>query len=1042
MALDDFDFPDGSLPGDLSGADGWDTPSEGEDPAHPFLGDESGRYQRRQLLGQGGMGRVVVAFDRRLRREVALKELLVRPGGPSSGSARLAREAWITAQLDHPGIVPVLDAGSSADGRLFYTMPVIDGRTLSDALASAGDLSARLELLPRVLAAAQAVGHAHQAGIVHRDLKPANILVGKLGETRVADWGLARSTREAESSWREWLATFSTDALDGEPVRGTPRYMSPEQANGLKVGPSTDVWSLGVVLYEVVAGQRPFEGDALPSVLAEVRRARPAPLPPDTPPELDAIIGRCIQHDPALRYPDAVALATDLDNHLAGRRVSAYRYRPVDSLFRLVSAWRAPLGVALVAALVLGVVSVSAWSSTVSERNRAQQAERSLQLALDASDQVIARSLTHQAMQALASENRAEAELLAANALTYGEDARARGVLAAVGGRPRPGRSHHISLPEGCLRPHLPTGDQPLLCVFSDRVDALETSSGQLVWRRTIAARQLVADRGAPIAHIKLPGDVVVSLDLTTGGLGPAVRTRQGSRSFLAGPTPGQAILHNVNGLELVHKADDDPGIMSWCGDEVHEVATTHGADILVLCLDGRLVEGPIGRQPNASVRLETGAAPGGPVGMAVSPDGQRVAVASRDGVLLVADRTDGRTRSRSNLGVGALLQALWSPDGSRLLVTSTAGPAVIISAESGAVVDQIPTEGARAARWDGDHGVVLVDDTHLSRWELPPDGRPGHWPQGSGISSVAVSPDGALAAVGRGDGMVVVIDLQTGRTVARGGRALPEHVCKDVAFLADGSAVLGTYAMRRGVLRLDVADGASAMLEPERTAYFRRLLSLEGPRLVGLAYGQAGAVAFDEDGVSVPVLELPGEELWEGDDAHGHRFGVALSSEGRVYRFRTEPTPTIERMWDVDGPVAVDITSDGATVAVALDGARGVRVFDADTGKVTRSLNTGPTRVTEVAWSADGTWLAVGDLGGRIQLYRGADTTPQAVLHSHTQLVSALEFTPDGQSLLSGGWDGVLRVSHLPAVDARPEVVLADAASAWGLSVEEVLKR
>lgn len=194
------------------------------------------------------MGRVVAVFDKKLGREVALKELLSGGQEASTSSQRLAREAWITAQLDHPGIVPVFDAGRAADGTLYYTMPVIRGRSLADALESATTDEARRALLPRVLAAAQAVAHAHEQGVIHRDLKPANIMVGSLGETQVVDWGLARSARAADDPW---LAVLPSDTPTGpgsaNSVLGPPQYMSPEQANSLPAGPQSDVWVLSIV---------------------------------------------------------------------------------------------------------------------------------------------------------------------------------------------------------------------------------------------------------------------------------------------------------------------------------------------------------------------------------------------------------------------------------------------------------------------------------------------------------------------------------------------------------------------------------------------------------------------------------------------------------------------------------------------------------------------------------------------------------------------------------------------------------------------------
>jgi serine/threonine protein kinase len=149
----------------------------------------SRRYRLGAELGRGGMGRVVEAFDTQLGRTVALKEVLPKGKGVEK---RFAREVQITARLEHPAIVPLYDSGTTADGRPFYVMRRVTGRPLDEIIKRAPNLAERLVLLPNVLAAIDAVAHAHRRGVIHRDLKPANILVGELGETVVIDWGLAK----------------------------------------------------------------------------------------------------------------------------------------------------------------------------------------------------------------------------------------------------------------------------------------------------------------------------------------------------------------------------------------------------------------------------------------------------------------------------------------------------------------------------------------------------------------------------------------------------------------------------------------------------------------------------------------------------------------------------------------------------------------------------------------------------------------------------------------------------------------------------------
>ena len=261
---------------------------------------DEGRYSSRSLLGQGGMGRVHLAWDPRLRREVALK----RPKGGASDpmSARLIREARVAAALEHPGIVRVYDAGEEPDGTPWYTMELIRGRSLRDLLDHPASDEGRIAYLPALIAACEAVAYAHQAGVVHRDLKPDNVMIGTFGQVQIVDWGLARPM-DSERGWTQILSGMEETA-EGT-FLGTPGYMSPEQIEGGEVGPSADVWALGLLLYEVIGGERAFSAPSSREVLAQVLAGPPrslAALAPDADPELHGIVDRCLRREPRERF--------------------------------------------------------------------------------------------------------------------------------------------------------------------------------------------------------------------------------------------------------------------------------------------------------------------------------------------------------------------------------------------------------------------------------------------------------------------------------------------------------------------------------------------------------------------------------------------------------------------------------------------------------------------------------------------------------------------------------------------------------------------
>jgi hypothetical protein len=334
------------------------------------------RYRLGAELGRGGMGRVVEAFDLQLGRTVALKEVLPK-GGPGV-ARRFVREVQLTARLEHPSIIPLYDSGTTIDGRPFYVMRRVSGRPLDELMAKAQGLGARLTLLPAVLAAIDAIAHAHRRGVIHRDLKPANILVGELGETVVIDWGLAKVIGEDDDKPGTTIAQAS-DSLHTQlgSVFGTPGFMAPEQARGEELDPRGDVYALGATLYQLLAGAPPHSGTSATEVIAKTGSRAVTPvdvIAPGAPPELVAIVGKALAFDQAERYADAGALGEDVRRFLAGQLVAAHRYTRRQRVGRFARRHRAPLSVA---ALAMASVAVLAWAGVhriVQERDVANAA--------------------------------------------------------------------------------------------------------------------------------------------------------------------------------------------------------------------------------------------------------------------------------------------------------------------------------------------------------------------------------------------------------------------------------------------------------------------------------------------------------------------------------------------------------------------------------------------------------------------------------------------------------------------------------------------
>ena len=317
-----------------------------------------GVYEIISSLGVGGMGEVYLANDTRLGRRVALKVLPSALAGEGDRRRRLEREAQAAARLNHPNIV-TLHSLEEAGGITFLTMEYVEGDPLSALIPDTGMPLARL--LPVAIAIADAVATAHRAGIVHRDLKPANVmLTSASSRAKVLDFGLARlhgGLTDAQS------ATSTTPISDVGQIVGTVAYMSPEQAEGRELDARSDIFSLGVMLFEMATGRRPFVGDSSISVITSILRDTPpavSEVKPGLPMEFARVVRRCLQKEPDRRYQTAVDLRNALEEvkQESESGISAPTIPPA-TVPRTRRRW---IPVAAAAAAI-GLIALSVWSA-------------------------------------------------------------------------------------------------------------------------------------------------------------------------------------------------------------------------------------------------------------------------------------------------------------------------------------------------------------------------------------------------------------------------------------------------------------------------------------------------------------------------------------------------------------------------------------------------------------------------------------------------------------------------------------------------------
>ena len=323
-------------------------------PQIGMAGSMLGHYRVVSRLGAGGMGEVFAAEDTKLGRRVALKLLRPEMADDPERLQRFQREARAVAALNHPNIVTLYSV-EETDGVQFLTMELVEGKTLADLIPKGGlPLDELLRLAGPLV---EAVAFAHERGIVHRDLKPANVMLAADGRLKVLDFGLAKLKPQHSSTETTGLATQSL--TQHHAVMGTAAYMSPEQAEGQPVDHRSDIFSLGVVLYEMACGQRPFGGDTAVSVISSVLKDTPPPVSGvnrAVPLALERVITRALAKDPAERYQRAAELGDDLEQV----RDSTASVRVVTNIVRTITGSRWTRRVAVVA--LVAAAAAAGWS--------------------------------------------------------------------------------------------------------------------------------------------------------------------------------------------------------------------------------------------------------------------------------------------------------------------------------------------------------------------------------------------------------------------------------------------------------------------------------------------------------------------------------------------------------------------------------------------------------------------------------------------------------------------------------------------------------
>ncbi|MFO0844027.1 MAG: serine/threonine-protein kinase [Gemmataceae bacterium] len=977
-----------------------------------------GRYTLVEPIGEGGMGEVWVAKQTEpVKRKVALK--LVKPGMDSRAMVqRFEQERQALALMDHPNIARVLDGGLTEDHRPYFVMELVNGLPLTRFCDEAKlGIRARLELFVPIC---QAVQHAHSKGVVHRDLKPSNILVTLIDGKpvpRIIDFGVAKAL-----SGKLTDAPLST--LFGAVV-GTLEYMAPEQAgySGADVDTRADVYSLGVILYELLTGLRPFDntrlrraafdelirmireeepskpskrlsGDKGSPSLAALRQTEPGRLAKLLRGELDWVVMKCLEKQRDRRYETASGLARDVQRYLADEPVEA---RPPSAGYRLGKFLRRNKGPVLAAGLLVFALIGSAFGLIQSEKRQQvavlwQQAEQ---------ERDAARLARGEAESARDSEAKARREAEEAReqfaALEYGRTielayhdcrennfASARALLERTGARFRGWEWRFVH--------RLCHAD---IHTFQGHTGPVYSASFSPDGSRLVTGS---ADGTAKVWDART-GAVLLSLQADAGRVFSATFGPGGTQLVTKGDDGTAKVWDATTGAKLLTLKDRSGGMGSATFNRDGTRIATAGWDVTIW--DARTGAELFTFKKQRDVSF--------------SPDGTLVVTRNQDGTTAkVWDARRGKEMVTLKGQVNGLATS-FSPDGSRVAAGSGGGTAKVWDVKTGDVVLTLQgqTAGVTAASFSPDGSrIVAADDRTARVWDAKTGAElfsfKGH---GRAVESACFSPDGKRVVTASADATAKVWDVKPDASVltisaGHGG------VVYTAAFSTDGARVV-TAAYDRTARVWDARTCAELVAFKGHTDLMvsTAAFSPDGSRVISASM----------DGTAKVWDAKTGAELFSLKGRFACKVSACFSPNGS--RVVTGGIGGMVAVWDAETGAVVRVLKKGGesihSASFSPDGSRvlagfdkGIaKVWDAESGAEVFTLKGHKGEVASAAFSPDGSRIVTGSHDQTAKVWDAKSGAEIFTLSGHTDVVASAAFSPDGSRIVTGSWDSTAKV-------------------------------